>query len=604
MLDPLSKDQLVHLFNFEINQILLDNYFFPIAKFTADNKDAEWEKGLADHVASLLGKKGYINKSDIVNICAKIYSNGKILKSYFNSLNDVDKQVFLKAIWKPKVSAEELKEIFGQDVFDVEESLLMHNIRRNFQITYIENLGSWKLNIYNNSHELKYIYLLKEFSNRLRVWLAFPMVKRRIFASYLPKPKGFEFYEAVLPQNTLKFGYEEKVFQEFPLLIAYYLQKNIQYTQKGIPTIPSIRKMTKTLNLEKFPLKIENELRNTMLAGLLSDNFKVEKLTENPLSILRDLFDQSKIEDQLLTPILLPNLKGINRLSSYDFKQNIASEIWEIIQSLPVNTWVSKNNLITYAETHFINLDVMYEYMVNNFGNILQKENKFNNYPNRVDAEKTVFIPNFIGHLYLMAAFGLMEIGIDPEKELEHSYYDNFAGCKLTKLGAYVLKKIDEYEVPDIYEGAKIIFEENSLLIRIEGNVEIAAATIGNYALKVSEHMYQFSPELFLKDCKTTDILKKKIHLFKTTTSGKLPAFWLEYLDNLIVNSKAITQKLSMVVFKLPQDNKELIKLIAQDSELKKIIIKAEQFHVLVERSQYNAFISRMKHFGFLINPK
>ena len=56
-----------------------------------------------------------------------------------------------------------------------------------------------------------------------------------------------------------------------------------------------------------------------------------------------------------------------------------------------------------------------------------------------------------------------------------------------------------------------------------------------------------------------------------------------------------------MRVYKLPPENKELHRIVAQDSDLRNVIIKAEGFYILVEEKQSAAFINRMKALGYLI---
>ena len=57
---------------------------------------------------------------------------------------------------------------------------------------------------------------------------------------------------------------------------------------------------------------------------------------------------------------------------------------------------------------------------------------------------------------------------------------------KLTALGAYVLGKTKDYQPPVSETDNKLVFDENSLMIRVEGNPDLAHVQLMNYAQKVS----------------------------------------------------------------------------------------------------------------------
>ena len=55
------------------------------------------------------------------------------------------------------------------------------------------------------------------------------------------------------------------------------------------------------------------------------------------------------------------------------------------------------------------------------------------------------------------------------------------------------------------------------------------------------------------------------------------------------------------MVFSLPQDNQELIRLIAQDPVIKPLVSKAEGYMILVTQKNYAALRRRLAEFGYLI---
>lgn len=125
---------------------------------------------------------------------------------------------------------------------------------------------------------------------------------------------------------------------------------------------------------------------------------------------------------------------------------------------------------------------------------------------------------------------------------------------------------------------------------------------LGNYTSKVSDTRYLFSHGQFLKDCKNLIDVTNKINMFKHSIGQPLPDNWNEALDKIIANTKLLKRITSQEVFVLPSDNRELHRLIAQDETLKKIVIKAEQYHILVEGDNIQTFKNRLKEFGILLS--
>lgn len=69
----------------------------------------------------------------------------------------------------------------------------------------------------------------------------------------------------------------------------------------------------------------------------------------------------------------------------------------------------------------------------------------------------------------------------------------------------------------------------------------------------------------------------------------------------MIQNDNLHTLKNKMVIYSLPPENKELQPLIEQDIVLRSIIIKTENFNIIIEQSKRELFTNRMKELGYLV---
>lgn len=605
----MNQLQLKEFFSNQTRDQLLTRWYKPMMKFVSKKPDAIWDHINAGELSALLAAKNQPSKDVIIDICSQLFSSKDFVQDYLNSFTEQEREIINLGTWKLKVTQKELEEIFGGRVWHLVEwnqqpdlNLLYSRIN----LKLIDGLRSFKEFI--RAEQLDHYFFARtpaEYEKDIRIWVEFPEETRMFFSSVVPKPKGYYFKGVDLPKNLITFGFEKQIFYDLPAFMVYYSAKKLSFTKKGAPIVTSLNRMNKILNLPQFPMQHDINLRDMLIAGLFSDTFEISAEAESSLSILKRLFDYSetKKEKRPFAPFLLNYLNGIRSIHTWEFSSFVTPEIFNVLRQMPHGEWISVENLKVYLESHFTNLNVLKYYSISSLSSSLN-QNNFRYGLTEKDRWNSIDWPHFIGHIYLMAAFGLMEVAIDIGKEWENSYYDDFKACKLTRLGAYVLGQINEYEAPELEDEVKIIFEDENLIIRVEGNTGLAELLLRDYTLKISENKFQVNAEIFLKDCNTRDALKKKVQSFKNALQKELPPAWINFLNDLVKNSESIRSENAYYVFKIPDEDKQLIRIIAQDAELKKIVMKAEQFHVLIHKTNMSKFISRMKIYGYLINSK
>ena len=170
-------------------------------------------------------------------------------------------------------------------------------------------------------------------------------------------------------------------------------------------------------------------------------------------------------------------------------------------------------------------------------------------------------------------------------------------------MGAYIFgqKSSFQHETATVQK-SKLSLSNDSLLIIADG--EMTALTdkmLGAYSEKLGNTRYRVTSESFLKDCKTRKEIESKIALFKAAINSSIPTFWDKFFRELINNATAIKINKYVVTYTLLKDDKELHRLIAQDMELKQLVLKAEGFNLLVPVENLTKFKSRMKELGFVV---
>jgi hypothetical protein len=579
---------------------LYELWYAPVKDFLSKNISKSWDGQNAIDITRGINLEKIPQKTEIVIICANFYSNKAAVRALYESQSEQDKKVMAKGTWQEFISLKDLEKIYGQPVMYVEKVPGNTYYRDTYRLIKDNIFKRWHpfLSIHDRWND-SYAANSAKFLENKNPGLVFPDLMRKVFSGALPKPEGYYLKPTNPTEEFTIFDSEETIFRELPLITSYYLQNKINYSQKGYPNAATARKMLKSLQLKTFPGEGENAIRAMMIAGLF-EGFKMASILESPLNILKQLFARN-FHQKPPAPFLLPHLKGVNYFYYNDFNGDVTINIFQIFKDMPLEHWVTFENIKQFASSHFIKLEPLGPWKMGKLSTEFGMKGGYGTSINNANVDDYVSIPHLAGHIYLLAAFGLMEISIDENVPLIFSYYDGLQACRLTNLGAYILGLKKDYTQPESDAETKLSFDENSPVIRIEGNIALGDTMMNNYAVKVSGNRYQFSPEKFLKDCKATKDLENKITLFKQTINQKLPVFWENYLQQLVINSQAIHKKNNMRIFKLPPENKELHRIIAQDNELRNLIIKAEGFHILVEEKQSAFFINRMKALGYLI---
>ena len=92
--------------------------------------------------------------------------------------------------------------------------------------------------------------------------------------------------------------------------------------------------------------------------------------------------------------------------------------------------------------------------------------------------------------------------------------------------------------------------------------------------------------------------------MFKQLLSANPPRLWQEFFAAIQERNVSLPAlNANYQLFELP-NNKELVRLVASDPFLKKHIIKAEMYHIIIPRASVSKVKNYLKKFGFLIDFK
>jgi len=217
-----------------------------------------------------------------------------------------------------------------------------------------------------------------------------------------------------------------------------------------------------------------------------------------------------------------------------------------------------------------------------------------------------VQIPFLCGSFFLFAAHGLCDIAYDtPEMEdLGGTCYSSWEGLRYvrrTPLGDYVCNLTERYEARQETTNLGFVISPDTLMIAADTTDLAAAAVLEPYTERVGATRFRTDSQIFLKNIKSKRELADKITLFKQVVGSELPSNWQAFFQEMQHKVNPFVREDDMTVLRIPTDNTALIRLVAQDPVLKKLVVKAEGFLILVPKGNMAPLRRRLREFGYLL---
>jgi len=533
-------------------------------------------------------------KEDLVKLCCIPFLTEKLVSAFKATLPHEFATVFEALIWNEKLSGDAIKNKFDINISFVSES--SHSwIGSQRELKGLYHFFLWKPTHRIQQHEYYTLYLLSGF--------------RKLLMQNSSKPENYYLRPTKLESTDFTYCGEKDIFLELPRLIAYYEQGNIKTTTKIRPILSSLNKMQKTLNLvEFFGNTSEGVLKKLRINAIASLLVLVGKTNYGGvyLNWLKRAFELYKKKNYYLSfPRLLSHIKGVSYIEEYDI-HSIEPYIYQILQEMPLDSWVSYKNIEDSIYYRIFKLDPVGRDLASS--RLYFAEGKIKYYINKTIFHKAIIQPLLKANFFLLAAFGLVEIAYNqPDTfkitETYFSPYDGLQFVRLSNLGAYIVGKKQEYKQIEGTERKPLTLSTDSLMILSDETDSTADILLQKYTKKVGANRYQMEASIFLKNCSTHKELEEKIEGFMQIASGDFPPNWESFFEELIDRMDPFESVGDdFLVLKIPPTNRELIRLIAQDSVLRKLVLKGEDFHVFVSKTNLVQFRNRLKEFGFLFS--
>ena len=541
-------------------------------------------------------------KEEYCNLVSKVFKNKTIYEGFLNSLDQNVKKVWDFMVWKEELSDEDILIETGISI-----TTNIEKISFNKKI-YIEKDLFKEFLIFAIESESNYSYASNSYLKTFTVEL--PIELRRVLKGFYDKPLYYNFIPlAEVPKTTYISSSESEIFVYLPNLLSYNQAGNIKVSGPGRVMLNTLGKIRKILNInELYPESSTKELKllkTYLLSSMVVCESKPKK-EETFTGILKNYFEKTYLKNFASHVHILTSLKGTHHLYNI---VNVESNFIEVVKHLPIDKWISIKNFIDFTSFRSYNFQIS---SIHEMCNYLTYEVE-GNYSKEKKSIKKINLKTFIeepilkGNIMLWSCYGLLDIAYDDidTTQLGKTYfsvYDGIKALKLTNLGAFILGKTSQYEAPLIKKSYDLTLSSENLIIKVEGETSMTDNLLGTFADKIGSNRYAISNETFLKNINSKKELKIKIDIFKQIISTDLPANWKTFFSILDKKIHPLTPIEEVLVFKIPNDDPELIKLLIQNPIIKKLLIKAEDYQIIVTKKDYPTLKTKLKAFGYLLN--
>jgi len=432
------------------------------------------------------------------------------------------------------------------------------------------------------------------------------------FAAYVQEffPKPDDYYLTgieKIPDNYLIFNDNNEIFTTINSLASYFTIPSNQYDMSKRITNSQASKICKIFNIKEF-FDTDEKLINSLRSNMLIRFIHIKLLGKyNILKPQQDLLKEAIISlasrnSEFLRALFI--FVTIGKAIDYSNDATFFTYYFNHFKNIKTNNWISFSNLfnsILYKNEHSLLIDYYASnrmYFTNDEGKIYVSENNY---------EKAVVYQSIKGLIFLLASLNVFEIAYKTPNLTNigvscYSPYDELAYFRLTPFGAYCLDISQEF-VPQIAVKEQVYeLDKDNLFIRLLDNAatndEIILKEIG---IKISHNRFKVTPESFMKSCDNEDKILDKIEFFEVFVDKNPPLVWKTFFKTIKNNINPLKKVNDMIIYKISEDNKNLINLIATNQTLRKMVTIAEGYKILVNKNDLLTFKTKLKELGYFM---
>lgn len=530
------------------------------------------------------------NKQTFLELMEQIFSKEEIFKNIYSSFSKEVQAVFEEIAWNGKFLIKD-RSIYlkGEKNYDLNSDL-----KDEFLFFKID--GDMKKG--------EFLYLHNDIV--------------RVMRQFLPKPKEYHIY-ATSENAKYKSSNEDSILENLKIYYDFYKQGGMQLSSSGKLLKESKNNMKKYCNIDEFyqESKDLDYLKTETIAlffFLLKEEYLVDSFMQvsNIKEIVNKFLDGELIKDdkgEYIT-LFLNYLKGIKNISnSRDEIKRGLQTIKMVLKEFPEDKPVSIKNIVNR---------ILFR---DDFIEIIDVEEAYNSiYINEANYERTrilnynkylayVVVPFVKSVFFILATLGVVEVyydqpSINNSLYLKNGYlskYDGLKYVKLTALGRYILGMTEDYDFKITKEEGEVYLDEDRLIATILGDAPIKTMYLEKVGHRIAPNKFKVEKLSFLKGIESSQDIIERIEEFREKITESYSEIWMEFFEEMERKSNSVTYVSEYTVLKL-QNEKDLIMALTKDMRFKSLVLKGEDYHILVKNENVEKVKELFKEYGYYVN--
>ena len=547
-------------------------------------------------VYSYLTNTGKRKKSIDLAFLSFFFADSRNFGVYMDMLSEKEKEV-----WKYVV-----------DNFFIDESAFRDIIGKGFYKK--KHLWYYSYRLADINESLLFFYIedvLENQRGRLFYYAVFGPFVRSLAYDYFYPGKGWKASDNLKQDNSLYLvtDSEQEISRLFLLIKTLYNTNKLTLGKAGRLLQAQRNMAMKQLEIkEYFPhseYKEQSSLRTQfMITPLLyyfdrkgSDNFK--PYPEQIKAAIEEFIEQS----EEYFSFFLPHMKGLKEPQYFDVSA-VCDSILEMLKELPEG-WVSVDTIIGRMKGLVCSYYFYTFYLMAEFQR-LKIENKKTGIKlvfGKTNSE--LFVPFVKAFLLMLNSLGALDVAINEPQKTDKSFVEPLRYIRLTAFGRYVCGQTEKYTPVKLKQEKFYELDSTMLVIRVLSDKNPFKALLDDVATYIGANRYKVTADSFLKNCVVEENVEERIDGLKGIIDAEsLPPVWQNFFTMLrSKHSPMKRQKQNAYrVYKVNNDDKDLLHALVTDNFLKQRVVRAEGFMILIKKENVAEVMQRLKHFGYVVS--
>lgn len=576
--------------------------FLKIARRNNVVYKGEVEKGTPIEIVTLL--KSSQQAKDVWEKFMCIFFNRHNLPLMFRLKPESEMRLWRETLTRHFIHESEAEKILGAKCFKRKPSFYSYSRELS------DVLGGWFKYVrgYLQNPDVK--YPSKEYG----YYLCFSsLMYHLLFPAFFPEMANVKGFNELPVDAKLKtYTSEQTIFSKMPLVASLYETGKLSAGGSKL-TAAAVKSAQKVVGFQDMfaDCGVDKKYGNQCAALVMNiyrdyrDCMGRKKIPSAIEDQLKGMIDNAVQSAEMLLPVLLSHITGFKRAKlNMTGLFYVATMIKTLFKEHCSDGWLRVEELVMWlrtvedgAESNFIILRPL----------DMEAMDLYNNFTCRYifldSLVSDIAVPVVKGLLVMLAALGMVEVAYRDVAESDASFYDCVRFVRVTELGKYWLGLTDRYE-PKLPEGKGPLFELDNERFIIKSVVadNPYEPILADFADRITPSLYRVSYESFLKGCNGLSDVERKIDSFRRFVCSEPSKEWTDLFDRLKRRCKPfLAPDSKYILFRIDAGDKDLQRLLLTDPEVRKLVLKAEGYMLLVKSDDADRLSKLLRKHGYLV---